>query len=350
MRINPTAPTSAPRRGFTLVELLIVIAIIALLIGILLPGLGQARKTARRVICAANLQQYGTAHLGYQADYKDRIAAYNWRAGVRYPEADPDIQFAPFRDVEAGMNQAVHILRRRGDRPDIGLLRGRAPHRRYNHLPLNDYLQQRLPEPTMACPEDRVLLNWQRFPNNLDPMPLRSSGSPVWLKLWAFSSSYQLVPAAWSPDQRTGSRNAVVQSLTDHNLMNFPADAPLGGRGAWEITFPANKVGVFAFHDRHSASFGIYHAYAQAVAPAMFWDGSVRFERTSDGNPGFQPRNPTSPQPTRYQYRPGNYGFEPPTLSGAEYDLMDAGWYRWTRGGLKGVDFGAGEISTGQPF
>jgi prepilin-type N-terminal cleavage/methylation domain-containing protein len=334
------------RRGFTLVELLIVIAIIALLIGILLPGLGQARKTARRVICTANLQQYGTAHIAYAADYKEKIAAYNWRAGVRYLEADPDIQIAG-RDVEAGMNQAVHILRRRGDRGDIERLLGRAPHRRYSHLILNDYLQHRLPEPTMACPEDRVLLNWQRSPHALDPMPLRSSASPVWLKLWAYSSSYQLVPAAWSPDQRSGRINAIVQSTTDHNLMNFPSDAPLGGRGYWEIAFPANKVGVFAFHDMHSATFGIYHAYEQAIAPAMFWDGSVRFERTGDGNNGFQPRNPTSPAPTKYQYRPGLYGFEPPTLSGPLYDTVD-GQYRWTRGGLKGVDFGASEINTGQ--
>jgi prepilin-type N-terminal cleavage/methylation domain-containing protein/prepilin-type processing-associated H-X9-DG protein len=85
--LNLPSPQSAVRAtprgtrgGFTLVELLVVIAVIAVLAALLFPVLAQARAAAKRAACLSNVRQIGQAQLLYAQDWDDRLTPWYFSA------------------------------------------------------------------------------------------------------------------------------------------------------------------------------------------------------------------------------------------------------------------------------
>src|ERR1051326_6857092 len=88
------------KRGFTLLELLVVIAVIAILISILIPAVRRIRAAGERTYCAANIRSILQAMHMYAAAHKDFIVGGPYSSGaflyvdVGYPRTDTKNRFS----------------------------------------------------------------------------------------------------------------------------------------------------------------------------------------------------------------------------------------------------------------
>jgi len=85
------------QNAFTLIELLVVISIIALLIAILMPALGAAKRSAKDMQCLSNQRQIGVGLYGYALEHRDVLPiSYYDGAGVAAEKTDWAVQIASY--------------------------------------------------------------------------------------------------------------------------------------------------------------------------------------------------------------------------------------------------------------
>lgn len=136
------------RRGFTLVELLVVVGIIAVLIAILLPTLSRAREKANQVKCASNLKQIGSAIRIYAESNRGAFPRLHARELATAGVVQPNILDNSGSDLAANANTENEPFSTWSrDNPPVGV--------GWNNVPASLFLlvrNENLPLEVFVCP------------------------------------------------------------------------------------------------------------------------------------------------------------------------------------------------------
>jgi prepilin-type N-terminal cleavage/methylation domain-containing protein len=226
------------RNGFTLVELLVVIGIIALLISILLPALNKARREGVLVSCANNLRQIAIATVAYANDNKSMLPP------MRFDTGDVPTPYNCGSDLNYSWTQTF------GDTPDSGALIGRLVVAKYCANANVEYCTA-------------VDLTWsdskdQAYQYNIHQCERVIGGTTVQQQWWKRLAGFGRVPRGpiTSVSLGSGTTAAYTYENIGHAIANDNVDSLGGNTSMVSGTHAMGTMRAFnlAFSDGHVAT------------------------------------------------------------------------------------------------
>ncbi|MEE9130725.1 MAG: prepilin-type N-terminal cleavage/methylation domain-containing protein, partial [Phycisphaerales bacterium] len=305
-------------QGFTIVELLVVISIIALLIGILLPAIGKARDKARTTTSVSNLRQLAVAHHSYAGDWEDAqvsmvrynisaygsMSAYNdaigydgnlwptghpplivgWGFGGALQDGDEIFAWWP---AFSGHYFAVEPIEFPGG-PNpccTGFGWFRSP----NYAPLTAYVNERYYDKIFYAPKDP---NWtivEKCMDDPNSFPNIAGCNPPILSTYCLSPAALFAPDVLSLNKQTseywtdpwelpgGHRTPPMSSIRYPTLKTHILEHPWL-QNVRRVCNPAFSGGVFA---EQCEPYYFNHGFESTPA-TLFYDGHVRLMGTQE--------------------------------------------------------------------
>ncbi len=239
-------------RGFTLVELLVVVAIIALLVSILLPALGKARKQAKQIVCASNLHNWSIAFQAYVSDNNRLLSSYRPSGATAGPVPGHVLMAQNTEDSPWRNNINMESL---------------SP-----YIEGFDLDSEQLSD-VWTCPDSAI--NRKKLFEEWSSWKGVSNVNNIWFPV---TYSYFARADEWSdftnrPKELTGQQLSGNKLLMSDNIYRWQVT------GAWWFNHGTNKSSV---HDIRFGQNEFIGVPSFAGCNQMFGDGSVRWKRGSE--------------------------------------------------------------------